>query len=65
MEEGKSKEAEPVLRENCKKKRWKCATELSAAQSSVLDTHITGPKRALAATMRVSLLSEGGKSDKS
>lgn len=63
MEEGKakSKEAEPLLRETATT-RWNCAATSSWPRVQCY-THITGPERTQAATKRVSLLSEGRKSD--
>lgn len=63
MEEGKSKEAEPLFRATAKT-RWNCATTSPWPRVQCY-THTTGPKRTLAAAKEgVSLLSEGRKSDK-
>lgn len=62
MEEGKGKEAEPLLRETAKT-RWNCATSSPWPRVQCYK-HITGPRRTQTATKRVSLLPEGRKSDK-
>lgn len=62
MEEGKAKKQNHCWRETAKT-RWNCAATSPWPRVQCY-THIIGPKRTLAATKRVSLLSEGRKSDK-